>query len=993
MPKQALSGKDERGRGTLRHPFRIARSSVADDEWVWRVDLEADFGHFNGKVRRMADAKGESTGIGRLSGHLVLFVVGYFLSAALANWMSRGAGSTLVFWLPSGVSLAALLWREPRQWPWFMAAALLSNGILDLAYGKPVLVSAWVSLGNVAEAVVGAWMVRRWVGQCPDLSKPRDLVGLAGYGGLLAPILSATVGTWAMRAVRPEMDWMPVWVSWWLGAAMGVVVAAPAILCFRVPSTVHADWRRVPVLLEAVSVLVLTALLASETSRIEAAGAPGMRFLLFPVIGWAAFRFGTRGAALATVVAAVSAAWSLREALGRIAVPSQGWPSLWLAVHGGLIIAGFTGLLLAALFAEGRRRESELRANRHRLEAIIDACPMALIAVDREYRVRLWNPAATALLGWSAVEVLGMPAPFVAREDVEEMKNRVDRLMAGVTYEGVDRRYVRKDGTRVDTRLWTVPLRSADGSIHSTLALVLDVTQLHRTQEALRESAHRFDSLIESTHAGYFFLDLEGRYRQVNAAWLRMHGLATAEEILGRHFSATQTSESLEYAKEVVQRMLSGEGGISGESERRRPDGTVGHHMFSANAVVKGGAIVGVEGVLIDTTERRRLEERLRQAQKLEAIGQLAGGVAHDFNNILAATLIHLGLLKADATLAPEARETVDELKAEVLRGAEVVRQLLAFGRRSMLVRRPIELNQVISGMRRMLERLLGEQVRCEFALAPSLPAIEADSGMMEQVVMNLAVNARDAMPSGGLLRLSTSRVVSRARGDAGELAEPRLCVCLEVSDTGCGMEESTIRHIFEPFFTTKEVGKGTGLGLSTVYGIVRQHQGWLEVNSQPGSGSTFRVYLPAVDASPAVPAPTPSTPPVEGGSETLLVVEDDAHLRRLLAVSLCRAGYRVIEAPTGKEALEAWKARKAPIDLVFSDVVMPDGISGSELVRILREEDPDLPVILTSGYSAELVQEGAPIQQGVMFVQKPLDLSQLHATVRQALESRLRSV
>ncbi|MCC7376931.1 MAG: PAS domain S-box protein [Verrucomicrobiales bacterium] len=947
----------------------------------------------DGKVISMGHDAGEhAPSTGRYALHLGVFVVGYFLCAALANWMSVGAGETLVFWLPSGFCLAALLWRHPRQWPWFLGAALISNAVVDLVYGKPLVTSTWVSLGNVAESVCGAWLVRRRTGRRPDLSKPADLVALAMYAGLLAPVLSATVGTLAMRGMHPGVGDLSLWFSWWLGSVMGVIVVAPAILCFGVPAPTLAARRRWPAVVEGLMVLALTAFLAGETSRIEAAGAASIRFLLFPVIGWAAFRFGSRGAALATVIAALAAAWSLREAVGRGVEPHQGWPGLWLGVHGGLIIAGFTGLLLASLFADGRRRETELRANRQRLESILDACPLALIAVDRDGRVCLWNPAATALLGWTSEEVVGRSPPFVPAEEQDKFRARLDGLLAGETYQGIDRRYCKKDGARADTKLWTVPLRDADGCIHSTLALVLDVTQLHRTQEALRESSRRFDSLIESTQAGYFFVDRERRFRQVNRAWLRMHGYDSPEEILGKPFRVTQTADGLEHAESVIRRMLTGEAGVSGECERRHRDGTVGHHMFSLNAVVEGGAIVGVEGVLIDTTERRRLEERLSQAQRLEAIGQLAGGVAHDFNNILAATLIHLGMLKADPGINRGARDTVVELEADVRRGADLVRQLLAFGRRSMLVRKAVDLNQVIGGMRRMLERLVGPHVRCEVTLADRLPAIEADASMMEQVIMNLAVNARDAMSSGGRLSLVTRSVMARAAVEGEEPGPPRPCVCLEVTDTGCGMDEATRRRIFEPFFTTKDVGQGTGLGLSTVYGIVRQHQGWIEVTSQPGRGSTFRVYLPSITEPAPVAAEVSVVPATTGGTETLLVVEDDEQLRRLLAASLRRAGYEVVEAPAGRAAMDLWRERSGQIDLVFTDVVMPDGMSGAELARILRREEPDLPVILTSGYSEELVNEDMSLQEGVVFVQKPLDLAQLHDAVRRALETRVKT-
>ena len=372
----------------------------------------------------------------------------------------------------------------------------------------------------------------------------------------------------------------------------------------------------------------------------------------------------------------------------------------------------------------------------------------------------------------------------------------------------------------------------------------------------------------------------------------------------------------------------------------------------------------------------------------MEAIGQLAAGVAHDFNNILAVIQLHASLLKTEPDITSEQLESASEIERAAERAANLTRQLLLFSRKQTMQPRDLDLNQSINDMTKMLRRTIGEviQVHFKFSLEPLF--IHADAGMMDQVLMNLAVNALDAMPEGGQLIIETSAVeFDESVRVQSPSARPGSFVCLSVSDTGCGIPPENLPRIFEPFFTTKDVGKGTGLGLATVFGIVQQHQGWINIYSEVGRGTTFRVYLPRLVAkSGQEPGPTALTA-MRGGNETILLVEDESALRASVRTSLSQLGYRVLEAVNGVEAMEIWKQHHDEIRLLLTDLVMPGGVTGMDLAGRLLRENPKLKVIYTSGYSAEVAAKNLPIEEGVNFLTKPYAAQKLAQTVRNCLD------
>jgi signal transduction histidine kinase/ActR/RegA family two-component response regulator len=441
--------------------------------------------------------------------------------------------------------------------------------------------------------------------------------------------------------------------------------------------------------------------------------------------------------------------------------------------------------------------------------------------------------------------------------------------------------------------------------------------------------------------------------------------------------------------RDILTRIARGENVENFETVRIRKDKKQIHISATISPVKdSSGKIVGASKIARDITTRRKLEEQLRQAQKMEGIGQLAGGVAHDFNNILAVIQMQSDLLKGSGGLSAEQSEFADEISVTVQRAAALTRQLLLFSRREVFQPRDVDLNESVANTTKMLKRILGENVQIQIKLSSQPMFIHADASMMDQILLNLVVNARDAMPNGGQLIIETSGVeFDEFAVTQSPQARVGSFVRLNVSDSGCGIPPEILPKIFEPFFTTKDVGKGTGLGLATVFGIVQQHQGWINVYSEVNHGTTFRVYLPRLGKNGSAKTSPLALTTTSGGNETILLVEDDPSLRASVRKALSQLGYRILEAPTGVKALEVWKENRSEIRLLLTDLVMPDKMTGKDLAQRILQENPKLKVIYMSGYSAEVVGKDFPLKEGVNFLTKPFQASKLAQTIRDSLD------
>lgn len=539
-------------------------------------------------------------------------------------------------------------------------------------------------------------------------------------------------------------------------------------------------------------------------------------------------------------------------------------------------------------------------------------------------------------------------------------------------------------------RIWTLDEERLFQEIGRRLADGLSSLLMLRD---LRENESRLAEAERIAHVGYWERDFDEKRVTFSDEARRILGLPAGEKntVLSewhQRWLELLHPDDRERASQAFAAALRGEQDYDVEYRVIRPDGEVRTVRSHGEATRdQTGKPHRMFGIVQDITELRQLEERFRQSQKMEAIGQLAGGVAHDFNNILTSILMQVELGLAEGPLSPDLSESLHQIHNDAERAANLTRQLLLFSRRQVMQPRDLDLNEVVTNLAKMLQRIIGEDVRLQLLLNPAPLVTHADAGMVDQVLMNLAVNARDAMPEGGRLIIETSeKIVDENLARTNPDATPGRYTCLSVSDSGCGIPPEVLPRIFEPFFTTKEPGKGTGLGLATVFGIVKQHRGWIKVYSEDALGTTFQVFLPASGASAAAAAEA-ARPKPRGGTETILFAEDEMSVRKATRTILVRYGYNVLEAANGVEALELWKQHRATIALLLTDLVMPANMTGLQLAGHLQADNRNLKVIFTSGHSAEIAGRQIELRTGDNFLQKPFSPEQLLKTIRSCLD------
>jgi PAS domain S-box-containing protein len=596
------------------------------------------------------------------------------------------------------------------------------------------------------------------------------------------------------------------------------------------------------------------------------------------------------------------------------------------------------------------------------------------------------NLAFARLFGYEhPEELIGKVGPdlLLSEESRVRVLQRIERRETGV----VEVTGVRRDGHTFAAEVESRPVKYLGRD--AIMVACHDITERLRAAEELKATEENYRRLIEQADDGVFVADSDGRFVVVNSAICRMLGYSR-EELCQLSILDTYLPGDKAAGQKRIGEVRSG---ANARFERLmlRKDGTSLPVEISARRLEDGRH----QAIARDITERKLAEEekaklqaQLHHAQRMESIGRLAGGVAHDFNNLLTVINGYSHLLLKDMKAGDPVRDGLEQICRAGERAAGLTQQLLAFSRKQVLQPRALDLNRVVEEMRPMLARLVGEDLELSVGLCAEATTIYADPHQLEQVIMNLAANARDAMREGGKLSIDTAVVEwDESHAQLHPQARPGPHVLLAVSDTGVGMDEETRRHIFEPFFTTKEVGQGTGLGLSMIQGIVEQSGGFIEVTSQPACGTTLRVYLPRTeDAAPS--QRTPEAAPRTDGKETVLVVEDQLEVQKYAAAALRAHGYRVIQAASADEALPLWERESDRIDLVLTDVVMPN-MSGPELVNQLERRRPGIKVLFMSGYSDDAIAHHGVLEEGVAFIQKPFSPDQLAGKVRAVLGSR----
>jgi len=642
-------------------------------------------------------------------------------------------------------------------------------------------------------------------------------------------------------------------------------------------------------------------------------------------------------------------------------------------------------------------REAEARAVEALLESeetnrlLVENAPEAIAVLDVEENKFIdCNVSALRWFQVSREELLrqgpadlspslqpnGRPSGAASRE-------RVEKALAGETpsFEWVCRN---SKGEDFDCEVHLVSLRSPARQL--VRGSIIDITDRKRAERALRESETRYRELVNNATYGIYWVTIDGELLSVNPALARMLGFDSTDELL-----ALRSSDSL-YRDPAVRLRLLAEytksGRVNGLAEWIRKDGKIIHVHLNGRCTTNPARMIEcIEVIVEDVTEKIALEKQLVQAQKFEAIGQLAGGIAHDFNNMIGAIIgwADLGMEETEPTSRPHRH--FEKMRQQADRAAALTRQLLAFARRQILEPRSIDLNQGVTETLSLLEKVIGNSIEVKSNLAPDLALVSADPTQVEQILMNLCINARDAMLQGGSLQIETCNAAFDEESCATQpFARPGRYSMLSVTDTGTGMDAATLDRVFEPFFTTKELGKGTGLGLAMVYGIVRQHGGFVHVYSEPGVGSTFRVYFPVSLETVKSPERAPDTSPVSGGTETILVAEDHEGLREIARETLVNLGYRVILTSDGEEAVREFLNPRNHVDLLLIDVVLPK-LGGPQAYARICETSPGVPAIFATGYSADMDLLRQARQQKLPMLQKPYSPRDLARKVRETLD------
>nr|WP_228747960.1 PAS domain S-box protein [Bradyrhizobium sp. BR 10289] len=626
------------------------------------------------------------------------------------------------------------------------------------------------------------------------------------------------------------------------------------------------------------------------------------------------------------------------------------------------------------------------------MRAVVDTAVDGVILIDARGSILMFNPACEKLFGYPADEVVGrnvkllMPKSYRDSHDGYLHNYHVsgERKIIGIGREVVGQR---KDGSTFLMHLSVGETRQAAGET-TFVGIVHDLTERERVERELRESAARLRAVVDTAVDGVILIDSDGIVLKFNPACEKLFKYE-ADEVLGRNVRMLMPQPYRSGHDGYIRNFIAtGDKkiiGIGREVLGQRKDGTTFPMDLSVGEAKQDGSSIFV-GMIHDLSDRKRTEAQLMQAQKMEAVGQLSGGIAHDFNNLLTVIVGNAEYLAEQLVSRGDLKRLADDICSAGERGAELTQRLLSFSRKQLL--RPVETecNKLVETMHKLLRRTLREDIEIATQSDPALRYAFADPVQLESAILNLALNSQDAMASGGRLTISVANAsldVSdhNTHPDVG----PGEYVVIAVTDTGSGMPKRVLERAFEPFFTTKEVGKGSGLGLSMVYGFAKQSNGHVTIYSEPGLGTTVRIYLPAVLAKTQSAPLAVEKEAAQTGSEMVLVVEDDPFVRSYAVMSLESLGYKVISAVDGKEALQTLAAA-AHVDLLFTDVVMPGGVNGWELAGLARKQRPELRVLLTSGYALETLAANGHVRQGALILEKPYRKAELARLVREAM-------
>ncbi len=788
---------------------------------------------------------------------IALVAILYFLAARLGLLLAFEHKNVSPVWPPSGVAVAMLLFFRFRCWPGIAVGAMLAN----YTTGLTLQTSCIIGIGNTLEALAAAYLLDITGSFRASFSRIQDVLLLV-FAAAASSTIAATIGVFSLFLSHevPLNEAALTWLTWWLGDSMGIVVFGCAISTWLVRPETSAWVTRAGTVWRVAETGAFVGTLLLISSFIISNVGQEYKFVVFPVLIWAALRFGQRGASTAITFISAFAVWATIHWYGPFVKHSQEQSLMFLQAF--MAVVAITTYQLAAAVSEHKTVSDALRRANEFRDRVLESAIMGVSVLDLDGKVTLANHCLAGLLDSKIDEIVGRPfTDFVPPDELQHfMESFNPGIVQGISVHGVETHLVLPDGSRIAVSCGWSPLRDA-------------------------------------------------------------------------------------------------------------------------------GKIIGLVGTVEDITERKRMENQLLQSQRLESIGRLAGGIAHDFNNLLTAILGCAELGEEELPPDHPAQAMLKDIRQAADRAANLTKQLLAFARRQIIKPTVVNANEIIGSLEQMIVRLIPENVALLTLPQDDLHNFQVDPGQFEQILINLVVNARDAMPDGGRITIETQNVIldreyARHQNDV----TPGEYVMVSVSDTGTGLDDAIRTHIFEPFYTTKEKGVGTGLGLATVYGVVKQAGGHIQVESERGAGTTFKIFVPRAKSTEQVRPPSLAAPRTMHGDETVLLVEDESSVRTLAASTLKGFGYRMLVAESGDEALRIANGHSGKIALLLTDVIMPN-MSGRQLADRLTAERPNTKVLYSSGYAEDEIAHHGMLEPGIAFLAKPFTPSALAQKVREVLD------
>jgi PAS domain S-box-containing protein len=893
-----------------------------------------------------------------------------------------------------GIGLAALLLNPRRLWPAILITLFIAGNSANLIEGRHILNSLGFMTANTLESLGSAWLITLLCGEKVRFNRIRDVFALA-LSATVVNAITAFIGAGTAALSNTDSLWN-FYVTWWISDGLGILILTPLIVTWSdfKDFSLRKNWKWITETVIFLAIWCIVSWFIYDINKSNTLLNPQPYFLYILLI-WAALRLGQKSMTLALAIGFIIAITSTGVITGPLLWGGHSYTERLILAQMFLAVGSFAGLMLAASFDEKSSAEKSAREEQTRMKALGDNIPNGMVyqvIIDKNggRRFQYVSAGVERINGITAKEVMTDSMnlyKLTFQDDIDRLRTAEKIAISEMKQLNIIIRLVRPDGQLRWMEISSSPEKLPDGSVIWN-GIQLDITERMKTEEALRENELIFSSFLEHSPVYVFFKDRNIRSLRLSKNYEQMLGMPI-ENTLGKNMDELFPSDLAKSMVEDDKKILE-----KGEVVKVVEELAGRTYETTKFPIFKDGKPNMLAGFTLDITarvkseeERKKLEEQLQQAMKMEAIGRLAGGIAHDFNNLLTAIQGNVEIAMID--LKPD--DPIVLHMGEVLKAVDsatsLTRQLLTFSRKQVIEPTIVNLNTIIEKLYNMLTRLIGENIEILTIPGEDLWAIKVDAGQFEQVIINLAVNSRDAMPDGGTLKIETSNTsLDEEYSKMHPQVHPGEYVLLRITDTGAGMSKEVQEHLFEPFFTTKPLGLGTGLGLATIFGIVRQAGGSIEIYSETGKGTSVSIYLPKLDETPSAPQSYSSDPDLPGGNETILLVEDDPSVLKMALSIIERLGYQVLSASNAEEAFILASSYHDSLNLLITDVVMP-GMNGRELSEKLKSIHPEIKILFTSGYPENIIAHHGMLEKNINFIGKPYTMTAFAIKIRDVIE------